>query len=185
LPRLLYPPPLPPAAGRSDTFDTGQFFQRLPPLLGLLQPHLLDLRVENNDIHFPPHGICERGGRHVLRFLHDRIVCRGKLFTGSGDYAARMWDMSDIEGATEELAEYEGHTDVVTCCQAVMRMPWPSANDKHTKRDIVFTGSYDQTARAWDATTGEVAREYKYVAGGERRAACHAASAVLLCRAPC
>jgi len=92
--------------------------------------------------------VFDMGSRAILRTFrgHDRAV-RRTLFTpdglqvvsGSDDGSVRLWDLS---GETE-LQTFEGHTDYVRASDVC-------ASASH----IHLSGSYDHTARLWDARAG-------------------------------
>eukprot|EP00041_Stephanoeca_diplocostata_P010066 m.159431 g.159431 ORF g.159431 m.159431 type:complete len:510 (+) comp18006_c0_seq1:244-1773(+) len=93
--------------------------------------------------------VFDMGSRAILRTFdgHTRAV-RSTQFTsdglnilsGSDDSTVRLWDLA---ASTEEIRTFEGHSDYVRACHAC-----PSASH------LFVSGSYDHTAKLWDARTG-------------------------------
>ncbi|KAK7492611.1 hypothetical protein BaRGS_00016090 [Batillaria attramentaria] len=97
------------------------------PVVRLFEPNTRSLlRVFNG----------HTGPVNVTKFLSDNL----RVMSGSNDKTVRVWDI-----ATEkELSIYNEHQDYVRCGVACKSSP-----------DIFLTGSYDHTAKLFDARTGE------------------------------
>ena len=136
------------SGNHSEVFSHLRYVEKLPSHIGVLQyHHLTELDLSgSNSLVVPPPGIARQGTEDVLTYLGKRMVENGLLFTGSGDYVSRCWDITTTtfdENTGEEiggelLMEYVGHKGIVYC----MEFQKNGGGHKGKRFDVLYTGGF-------------------------------------------
>jgi WD40 repeat protein/DNA-binding SARP family transcriptional activator len=118
--------------------------------------HLCLWRLPTGELH--QEIATKAGGIHVLAFSPD-----GKfLVSGHEDLAVRLWTF-DAQGRLYLHHTLLGHTQTIwsvafgpsPAAQPAPRPETPKVDYHHATRQLLVTGSSDQTVRVWDVETGQ------------------------------